>query len=121
MPRRSQSPSRSGTIIVLAAFCLVIVMAFVAFSVDWGYIVVTESELQNAADSGALSGARTLQDGREAAIDAAQFWAAKNIAAGQAVDVTDDDVEIGVWDEDTAAFTALDANSQTRPNAVRVT
>ncbi|HUQ71229.1 MAG TPA: pilus assembly protein TadG-related protein [Planctomycetaceae bacterium] len=121
MPRRSQSPSRRGTIIVLAAFCLVIVMAFVAFSVDWGYIVVTESELQNAADSGALSGARTLQDGRKAAIDAAQFWAAKNIAAGQSVDVTDDDVEIGVWDEDTASFTVLAANSKTSPNAVRVT
>jgi len=97
-------------------------MAFLAFSVDWGYITVTQSELQNAADSGALSGARALLDGREAAVAAAQLWAGKNVAAGQPVTiVTAEDVEIGRWNDQTASFTVLSANSATPPNAVRVT
>lgn len=105
-----------------AAFCLVIAIAFLAFAVDWGYIVVTESELQNAADAGALSGARALPDGRPAAIAAAQSWAAKNVAAGSSVvTVASEDVEIGLWDDDTATFEVLPVSSSESPNAVRVT
>lgn len=113
---------RKGAITVFAAIFLVVVLAFLAFSIDWGYITSTESELQNAADAGALSGARTLPAGRNAAIAAAQLWASKNTAAGQAVaTVADADVEIGVWDDDTASFTILPSNSAESPNAVRVT
>ncbi len=113
---------RRGAIAVLAAICIVVVLAFLAFSVDWGYITVTESELQNAADAGALSGARALTKGREQAISAAQLWAGKNVAAGQSVaTVASGDVEIGLWDDDTASFTVLPANSAESPNAVRVT
>ena len=94
------------------------VSAFLAFSIDFGYITVTASELQNAADAGVLSGAQALHDGRDAAIAAAQLWASKNVAAGKSVatvvsddieidDLEIDDIEIGVWDDDTATFTAL--------------
>lgn len=113
---------RQGAIAVWAACSLVVSIAFLAFAVDWGYIVVTESELQNAADAGALSGARSLPEGRAAAIAAAQRWASKNTAAGRYVStVAAEDIEIGVWDHDTAAFTVLPANSSETPDAVRVT
>ena len=108
-----------GAIVVLAAISLVIAVGFLAFSIDFGYIVVTESELQNAADAGAMSGARALSDGREAAIAAAKTWAGKNIAAGEAVVVADADVEIGLWNVDTATFTPLPEDSSDSPDAVR--
>lgn len=114
--------NRRGSIAVLAVIFLVVTIGFLAFSIDFGYMVVTESELQNAADSGALSGARALPDGRETAIAAAQLWAAKNVAAGQSVAIkVSEDVEIGLWDDDTASFMVLPASSSESPNAVRVT
>ena len=120
--QRTKKAERRGSIAVLAAFFLVVAIAFMAFSIDYGYIVVTESQLQNAADAGALSGARALPKGREAAIAAAQLWAAKNVAGGQSVATfISEDVEIGFWDEDTASFLVLPADSAESPNAVRVT
>ncbi len=113
---------RRGAIVFLAALCLIIVVAFLAFSIDLGYIVATESALQNAADAGALSAARALPNGRQAAVAAAQLWAGKNLAAGEAVDlVADEDVEIGWWNSSDATFQVLPANSPKSPNAVRVT
>ena len=120
--KKTSRHARRGAVAVLAAISLVIVVAFLAFSVDYGRIVVTESELQNAADAGALSAARALSTDRDAAIAAAQEWAAKNFAAAEAVTlVADEDVELGLWDEDTALFTALPENSEAIPTAVRVT
>jgi Flp pilus assembly protein TadG len=117
----SQHAARRGVMLVVVAVCLIAVMAFVASSVDVGYMVVTESELQNAADAGALSGAKEIPNGRNAAIAAAQLWASKNVAAGISVEVTTEDVELGVWDPDTAAFTTLSSTSSESPTAIRVT
>jgi Flp pilus assembly protein TadG len=113
---------RQGAIAVLAAFCMALVLVFLAFSVDWGYLTVTESDLQNAADAGALSGARALPDGRSAAIAAAQDWAARNFAAGESVGTSvSEDIEIGLWETGTATFTILPDDASESPNAVRVT
>ncbi len=73
------TPTRRGAIAILSAFMLVIVVGFLAFSVDFGYVIVTESQLQNAADAAALSAARALPSGRAAAVTAAQSWATKKI------------------------------------------
>jgi Flp pilus assembly protein TadG len=118
----SQCPNRQGSIAILAALFLVITFAFVAFSIDFGYIVVTKSELQNAADAGALSGARKLSKGRQEAITAAQLWASRNKAAGQSVEtVVTQDIEIGRWDDATASFIVIPETSNEVPTAVRVT
>ncbi len=120
--KKSSYKQRKGAITVLAALFLIVVLAFLAFSIDCGYITVTASELQNAADAGVLSGARALHDGRDAAIAAAQLWASKNLAAGKSVStIASEDIEIGVWDDDTATFTALAPESSETPNAVRMT
>ncbi|MCH7725954.1 MAG: hypothetical protein IH991_05660 [Planctomycetes bacterium] len=119
--RIGKRTDRRGNIVPLAAVFLVVTIAFLAFSIDFGYIVVSESELQNAADSAAMSAARSLSDGREATITAAKTWAAKNIAAGEGVKVHDEDVELGSWDEDTATFTVIPPESKQSPDAVRVT
>jgi len=125
MPRthstNAKPKRRRGAIAVLAAICLIVIIVFLAFSIDLGYIAVTESKLQNAADAAAMSGARALPD-REATINAAIEWAEKNTTAGHDLNlVRTEDVELGTWDEDTATFTVLLEDSNVVPDAVRVT
>ena len=61
VPSRS-SRERRGAIVVLLALLLIVLFAFTAFCVDIGWMTVTKSQLQNAADSAAAAGARQLVD-----------------------------------------------------------
>lgn len=61
MTARSRS-SRRGTIIVLAAVLMVVMLGVIAFAVDIGRIVTVRSELQTVADSAALAGVSQLLD-----------------------------------------------------------
>ncbi|MEX2142903.1 MAG: pilus assembly protein TadG-related protein [Pirellulales bacterium] len=58
--RRPTRPQRRGTIVVLSAFLMVAMIAMVAFSVDVGALYVARTELQRAADSGALAAAAEM-------------------------------------------------------------
>lgn len=49
-----------GAIAVITAIMLSMFLGFVALSIDTGHLVTTKNELQNAADAGALAGAREL-------------------------------------------------------------
>jgi Putative Flp pilus-assembly TadE/G-like len=60
---RSSFPPRRGAIAPLVALLVVFLLGMVAFSVDIGWIVLTQSELRNAADSAALAGVKSLMDG----------------------------------------------------------
>jgi hypothetical protein len=75
--------NRQGAVMVLACVCLILTVGFLAFSIDFGYIVVTEGEPQSAADSAALSAAAALPADRESVVNVAATWAAKNIAGGE--------------------------------------
>lgn len=115
-----KSKKRKGSVTVLALIFVLLALAFLAFTIDLGLIAVTESELQNAADSSAMSAARALPD-REAALIAASTWAARNAAAGENVSLLQsEDVIFGRWDEDTSTFTAIAADSDQTPDAVKV-
>ena len=65
---------RHGAIAVFTAVCLMLIITFLAFAIDWGHITLAESKLQNAADAAALSGARQLRYGHAAAVSAATAW-----------------------------------------------
>lgn len=54
--------SRRGGIAVLGAAMLVMIFAFAAFTVDLGYIALTRTQLQNAADAAALAACTDLLD-----------------------------------------------------------
>ncbi len=49
-----------GAIIGVLAILMVVVLGFVALAVDIGHLYMVRNELQNAADAGALAGAREL-------------------------------------------------------------
>jgi Flp pilus assembly protein TadG len=59
--------NRRGTIVILVAFLLVMIFAFVAFSVDLGFVALTRSQLQNKADAAALAAALELSGSSDAA------------------------------------------------------
>ncbi len=118
--RRRLMRCRRGNVLVLAAVMMVVMFAFAAFSIDVGRLVVANAELQNAADAAAMSGASHLSDGPAQARSAAILLAAENEAVGRAVTITNADIVLGIWNEDTASFAALAAGDESAANAVRV-
>lgn len=60
---RHESNERLGSILVLSATVLVMVLALTAFAVDIGYIALTATQLQNASDGAALAAAIEMLDG----------------------------------------------------------
>lgn len=57
---RTSQNHRHGTILVLTAVLMVVLLGFVAMTVDIGFIELTRTQLQSAADASALSGAMEL-------------------------------------------------------------
>src|SRR5262245_15253625 len=69
---------RRGNIIVLTAVLMVVMMAFLALSVDVGYIYTTQTQLQRAVDAAALAGVQDLVNGTEQAQAAATEYLVRN-------------------------------------------
>ena len=123
-----------GAIAVMAAITMVVLLAMAAAALDIGHALVARNELQNAADAGALAGARTLGlvyegltpaamgtyqlSGGDAAaiITAVQSTAVLNSAAGVNVTVNAADVQIGLWSSATRTLTP----TVNQPRDVRV-
>jgi Flp pilus assembly protein TadG len=60
MKGSSKIADQSGGVLVLAALLLVVIIGMAAMAIDVGHLMVVRNELQNAADAGALAGARML-------------------------------------------------------------
>ncbi|WP_339910241.1 VWA domain-containing protein [Symmachiella dynata] len=56
----AQARERKGSVLVLAAFCMVMLFGFTAFVVDVGYIAYSKAQLQNVTDAAVLSAALEL-------------------------------------------------------------
>ena len=140
LPSRAGGPltNQKGVAAITIAMVSVIIVGMAAFAVDIGHALVTQNELQNAADSAALAAARQLgvtyiglpieeqQDMSRSltGTEQGQIQAQATAAAGanKASDVTNlsvsqNDIELGTWDLNAHTFAA----TVTRPNAVRVT
>jgi len=119
--RRERLPvpprSRRGVITVMAAMMMVVIFAFVAFTVDLGYLAVMKTELQATADASALASVQELGIGIPEARQMAKDLAAANRVANVGVTLQDSDIEFGIFDEATRTFTVNNAAA----NAVRVT
>ena len=133
MGLRRFSDRRRGNIIVLSAFLMVVMLAFVAFAVDVGYLCVIRTELQRSADAAALAAAWELadEDGpgdepstaevSDRARQVAAQYAALNLVGLKAPDLADDDVEIGyIADPTDPQSPFVEASGDQLPNAVRV-
>ena len=54
--------TRRGSIVPMLAVCVTALFMFVALAVDLGMLMVARTEFQNAADTGALTGTRNLDN-----------------------------------------------------------
>lgn len=108
--------NQCGNIIILAALSSFMLFAFAALALDSSLLYVARNELQNAADAGALAGARRLylNDGtavNPAANQVAHDAAESNFSQNSAVEVdwtagNAGDVQRGHWSFATRQFTA---------------
>jgi hypothetical protein len=120
---------RKGTVSVVVALLLVMLIGFAALALDVGYMMVKRNELQNIADAAALAATGELGflyssmtftaqqeyecgDGDRSDI----VSVARALATSMSLTIRDDDVITGHWDSTTNVFTP----GLSRPNAVRV-
>ena len=109
--------SRRGSILVLSAFLLVIMLGMVAFALDVGVMMLTKTQLQVAADSAAMAAGAVLGAPNANPVSTAQQFATLHKAAGKSVSLAASDVQNGNWDATTRVFTPSTAVG----NAVKVT
>ena len=127
-----QFSARKGAVTVFVAVLLVVLLGCAALAVDMGYLYVARTELQRAADAGALAGAQGLGRSADNPFDEfiyiwsiynqAEAAAEANTCAGVAVSIEKmTDVQIGYLNDPRD----LDGTLQTVPldqcNAVKVT
>jgi Flp pilus assembly protein TadG len=112
----SRLKNKRGAVAVIVAILLAVLIGFTALSVDVGHLYVVHNELQNAADAGALAGARVLYNGSGTEIntganDIAYNAAVANMSESLAVEVNLDagDVQRGHWSFATSTFTPNDS------------
>ena len=55
-----QRGNQHGAVLVIVAISMIALLGVVALAVDYGYLAVTKTELQNIADASALAGAGEL-------------------------------------------------------------
>ncbi len=77
-PRHSLLKDSSGSILVATVIIMTAFIGLLAVVVDLGHLFVVKSQLQNAADAGALAGARALYLNNSN--NSADFTAAQNAA-----------------------------------------
>lgn len=125
----------SGSMPVIIAVTLAVLMSFASMAIDIGYAMAAKAAMQTVAKAAALAGARELgriYEGRTAAqqstyqltasdrllvAGAVRDIALKNPVMGQALEVADGDIQVGRWDAQARSF----ASTTDRPNAVSVT
>ncbi len=110
--------SQQGATAIIVGLMMVVFIGFAALAVDIGHLYVVRNELQNAADAGALAGARFLynDDGtvNTGANQIAYNATTANKSEKVAVDVhwtggNDGDVQRGHWCFATRTFTPNDS------------
>lgn len=101
---RALNPRPRGATAVLVAILIAMLAAFLALVINSGHGFLVRNELQNAADSAALAGAKEL-NGTQAGLDAAAAMAVDfggrhetDTAKQVRVDPALGDVEFGNWD-----------------------
>src|ERR1700730_10557607 len=82
MRNRCRNRLREGVILVLRALLLVVILGMASFSIDIGYMIYVESELQNATDASALAGAAALMQ------PYLQYWYPNQSSSAQATTLT---------------------------------
>jgi Flp pilus assembly protein TadG len=131
---RSRHGKRNGNIVVLAAFFMIVMMAFLAMSIDLGYMYTSRTELQRSVDAAALAGVQDLVNSVDDAQAAATEYLVRNpvgssftfvnetqlasdIAAFKTAHGNNLQLKYGNWEPTTGTFT----ETNVLPSAMTVT
>jgi hypothetical protein len=85
---------------------MVVMMGFIALSVDVGYMSNVQTEMDRAVDAGALAGAGALPEGPAEADAVARMFVAMNPVGNQPLSGGELTVEPGHWNETSRTFSA---------------
>jgi hypothetical protein len=107
---------RRGSIVVLVAVLMVVLLGFGAFAVDVAQMQAYKSELRRTADAAALAATQELLSNPPGAHGAASQYVAMNPVMGTVADSVRFDY--GTWNG--TNFTILDATNASQANAFRV-
>jgi Flp pilus assembly protein TadG len=117
---------QKGTVVVVVALVLLLLVGFAALALDVGYMMVKKNELQNIADSASLAATGKLgsiyttldYSAQQAYVASPADIVPVATALGNSMSnpIRDSDVIIGHWQFSTNTFTP----GLTKPNAVRV-
>jgi len=134
---RNRRNCRSGSIVVLSAFMMVLVFGMVALTVDIGYLGVARSEMQASADSAAMAAAWELVD-EQGLVDSndgglyqdwiglihtrqiAQEYAGRNKVTRDAPELSFGDIDVGYLDDPSDPDKPLAYDDVNRYNTVNV-
>lgn len=111
-----RSPRR-GSMLVLVALSLTGLLGLTGLAVDAGYMRLASSRVQSATDAAALAALSALPDVDEAEVRAQAVLDHYALGA-HTFTLQSEDLEVGTWDTDAAAF---DASGDGSGRAVRLT
>jgi hypothetical protein len=124
---------KEGAAAVITALGLVAAVGSMAVAIDLGHLFVVKSELQAAADAGAMAGALGLMSvpkGTTGPVDVnpncsqgltiSQRVVAANKADGSLLDLPSTDVTFGTWDDATKSFVPTGCSDPKKVTAVKV-
>ena len=96
---------RRGASAITVALSLTAILGAGAVVIDLGYQRVVGHQLQAGVDAAAIAAAAHLGDGASSARQAARVVAALNQAGADPITLTDSNIQLGTWNEDTSTFT----------------
>src|SRR5512138_1695379 len=125
---RIKQKNRRGSVLVMVALMLAVLMGITAIAADIGRFYVVAGELQTGADAAALKGAAVLQlttaNFESTVDDSVTVWASTtNNSDGASLTIPRDNIDVGYWNpgQNGAAGTFTTPTPVgLRPNAVSV-
>ena len=107
---------QAGTTFITIAFFMVVLIGFVALSLDVGNVLREQRKAHTATDAGALAGVSRLPDKIQAINDARLIAKENGVTAGEIAASDTGAIQVGWWDSANRGFVAEAALT----NAVRV-
>lgn len=119
-PSRGRKNAESGAVAILVGLLLVALVGIASYVVDIGHFRVVRGELQNAADSAATAGAKSLPN-EDDVRDKAHEFGLQHKANQTYVEIPAEDIQIGVWhfEEPVDEAWEFPPDGTRPPNAVR--
>ncbi len=92
---RRRLSRRRGSIIVLAAFLMIVMLSILALTIDTGYMYTMQAQLDRSVDAAALAGAAGLIEGTEVANESVIEYLVRNpVGQPHSINTNDDLVQL---------------------------